>query len=128
MSACSEVTGQGRADPHSFSMGKEIPLFIFDEHGNPVPEPSFSKWAKWNRNKKFGQRDDVGSYTVSTVFIGVGSNLFVTTVFRVIGGELFGFYDGTGNAMTRYYTTKKEAQKGHLEVLYEVKRKAKKAA
>jgi hypothetical protein len=65
----------------------------------------------------------VDGYTISTVFLCADHSwskkpeLYETAV--------FGDDDDT---MRRRYATRKEALKGHLEVLYQVKRKVKKAA
>jgi hypothetical protein len=119
----SSRAGESKSAQHSMKDGI---LYILDEHGNPVPEPDPLKWADWieeNHEKRSIQLDEVDGYTVSTVFLGSDMSfmsnkpeLFETIVF------------GDDDNMMRRYATKQEALQGHLEVLYQVKRKVKRAA
>jgi hypothetical protein len=98
-------------------------LYILDKDGNPVPEPDVLKWGEWikhNREHISVARNEVSGYTVSTVFLGADYSwgkepeLYETAVF------------GADDDMIRQrYATKKEALKGHLEVINQIKRKVK---
>jgi len=91
---------------------------MLDENGNPKEEKNLLTWAKWFEiaDRRIA-RTKIGKSEISTVFLGLDHSfgesnpiLFETMVF---GGTL----DGEQNR----YHTKKEALKGHKEMVEKVK-------
>lgn len=93
--------------------------YILDANGNPVPA-DLDTWAKWyetNRESRRVALDEFDNIRVSTVFLALNHNwgdgpplLFETMVF---GGKM--------DEYMRRYSTRKEAENGHKEVVSMVK-------
>ena len=91
----------------------------------PMPCPDMKAWGAWLQSSGEERRvalDDVREFHISTVFLGLDHNfapggaplLFETLV---TGGE-----DATG-IMMRRYSTWKEAEKGHRQIVHELREK-----
>jgi len=86
-------------------------LFMLSEDHKPFPAPDVMTWAKWL--EEFNRQlmlDRVGSWTVSSVFLGVAitdpPRLFETLVFN-----------GPLDRQQRRYVTWEEMVKGHAEMV-----------
>lgn len=113
--------------------------YILDESGEAKEITDIVEWAKWIQtgNRRIAE-DEVGNYTVSTVFLGLdfsfgkdsGPLLFETMVFV---GELdTAKYMGAINVVDavkvvskdgyfKRYGTRKEAEEGHKKIVESVK-------
>jgi hypothetical protein len=57
---------------------RDIPYYILDEQGNPVPEPDSARWSNWfeNSHNRILKRDYLpDDILVCTVFLGIDHNL-----------------------------------------------------
>lgn len=78
-------------------------------------------WARWDRTAdRTVKKDKIGSVTISTVFLGVDHNSFGGTP-HLFETMVFGLDEEIMNR----YSTWEEAEKGHQEILNEVKVKLK---
>lgn len=98
-------------------------LYILEPDGSIREEPDLLKWAEWMAAENFESHrrialDQVGSYEVSTVFLGQDHNfsgkgppiLFETMTF------------GVPHGLVHRYHTKREALIGHAAILAEVQK------
>jgi hypothetical protein len=96
-------------------------LYVLNERGEAVPEPSAPKWAKWLEShdaaRLVADTSFPGGVHVSTIFIGIDQHfgrgapaLWETMVF---GGPL--------NLERQRYTSLEDARAGHLQMLDKVK-------
>ena len=107
-------------DPIAALFGGARPLlYVLDEHGEPRAEPDTLTWARWletSPDRVIAHDRDEGpgapNVFVSTVFLGIDHGfdpgaplLFETMVFG--GGH---------DCLTRRYTTRAEALRGHQAV------------
>jgi len=91
---------------------KILDTFILDAEGNPVEEPDTARWGKWfqtHGDERIIEQTQIGSSTVSTVFLGLNHNfgpgLPILWETLVLGGALDG-------EMARY-SSRQAALAGH---------------
>lgn len=112
--------------------------YILDEKGEVKEEKDLMVWAKWfenNREKRLIESDVVGSYRVSTVFLGLDYNftgtrvpiLFETMVFDVekteielVGRKSMIYKTLDLDGMFEQYETRVQAETGHKEIIKNV--------
>jgi hypothetical protein len=92
-----------------FAATRAMRFHILDDDHRPIPVSSLDKWSRWAaRHDRRVARDDTGLHLVSTVFIGIGGQMFET----MICGS-----DGEWRDEQWRYDTWDEAVVGHAAAL-----------
>lgn len=92
--------------------------YILDKKGNPKEETDLIVWAKWFETADRKVKEDwINGVRISTIFLGLDHNFYgkgKPTLYEtmVFGGK----FDGE----QMRYSTKKEAEKGHKEMIKKV--------
>jgi hypothetical protein len=102
-----------------------IGQYILDGDGNPQPEPDTLKWGMWfehshlspGKDNRIVRQDRIGKIFVSTVFLGIDDHAFrgdephapVLWETMIFGGD--------NDQYQRRYSSREEAEAGHVTAL-----------
>lgn len=99
------------------------PLYILNEHGNPVPEPDTLKWAKWfEKSNRVVGYELIGESRVSAVFLGIDHGGFCcsTGEYRPILWETMIFGGPLDQDQDRCSGNQEQAMAMHQEMVKRV--------